>query len=557
MGASSKAITSKLTTLPPPLPDLHDISDEVRSELIAGFRRQLSRHISTLRPDFVARIIYDYHTLRSPFRGGPRQPVTEPSAPLPTISEFSDIDMMLTDDAYLPVMLEAVGRGTAMSLGRSMDLEGLAEHTSVEGAKGRSSTSALDDEMSNVQPASTAVPHSSEDIGLLRPNANDPLLAVRHDLPTGTFSPETPSPSATDDSMQRVTGGQHEQLTQQVNTAGEGVESAAGRPGDTAVPEVKRQDSPQADDVRMGVEEPTVPTLLDSVLEVLLKRKGPKQLNQGSIVIILDCSDLSKTLRLDLNMVGCYIPSLQRECARFYASAPSAVSGVSALVVLKDTHSGALPVLELIALDTPGPLKAESEAASDPYSDDGEAKPKAEPQKEDKSNRYETFFRTLVFASNISVQRCRLDPNANLALGDVEGVVAIAEHYCCVQMLRPAFKSWTTDWNSSKSLFPAIAARPREWLILAIKVRSKLVYDEAFVHLAGMYPLKLPDVPQEVKDLIVSTSRNLQYLRYDVDKQLDNLTFGTEHKAGSRAPGKALVGQSVAHPVDIEWQSDL
>ncbi|KAK3110355.1 hypothetical protein LTR53_015435, partial [Teratosphaeriaceae sp. CCFEE 6253] len=187
--------------------------------------------------------------------------------------------------------------------------------------------------------------------------------------------------------------------------------------------------------------------------------------------------------------------------------------------------------------------------------------------KEDKSNvslsssiwvkRYETFFRTLVFASNISVQRCRLDPNADLALGDVEGVMTTAEHYGSVQTLRPAFKSWTTDWNSSKSLFPAIAARPREWLILAIKVRSKLVYDEGFVHLAGQYPTRLSNVPLEVKDLIISTSRNLRYLRYDIDKQVDNLTFGTENKAGSRAPGKAIVGQSVAHPVDIEWQSDL
>ncbi|KAK3100808.1 hypothetical protein LTR53_018995, partial [Teratosphaeriaceae sp. CCFEE 6253] len=158
--ASSKAITSKLTTLPPPLPDLHDISDEVRSELIAGFRRQLPRYISTLRLGFVARIIFDHDTLRAPLRGAPQYRETELSNPQPTISGFSDIDMMFTDDTYLPVVLGAAGGGTSTKSGHNVEIEGLAVHTTSDDAEARSSPSALDDEMSNVQPASTAVPHS-------------------------------------------------------------------------------------------------------------------------------------------------------------------------------------------------------------------------------------------------------------------------------------------------------------------------------------------------------------------------------------------------------------
>jgi len=52
--------------LPPPLPDLRDITYGDRLKLTWDFRRQLPRYISCLQADFFARIIFNYHTLRTP-----------------------------------------------------------------------------------------------------------------------------------------------------------------------------------------------------------------------------------------------------------------------------------------------------------------------------------------------------------------------------------------------------------------------------------------------------------------------------------------------------------
>ncbi|KAK5121990.1 hypothetical protein LTR85_004562 [Meristemomyces frigidus] len=300
---------------------------------------------------------------------------------------------------------------------------------------------------------------------------------------------------------------------------------------------------------------PKMPTLLGQALAVIAgKGKGRGSLSQGDVAVILDAKDLAKTILLDSTTLARQVAEFVNQ--RYPVEVPSRDSvassgGIRLLFVLERTGTGGgMPTLELMALDAAAPVDdvtVVSENTTNAAAKEVKKEPadnSDEPEKEqiqswqlpdtNWARAYECFFRMMVNMPSISVQQVRMPKTAPTALPLLEGVVAIAERYDCVQTVGPAFKSLSSDWISNRTLYAAVAGEPARWLALAVKLESDLVYKEAFVHMAGQHPnfaRPVDRVPEHVMASIVAQARELRIKRYEVDQQLLMTTLRVEKPA--------------------------
>ncbi|TKA73474.1 hypothetical protein B0A55_05945 [Friedmanniomyces simplex] len=304
------------------------------------------------------------------------------------------------------------------------------------------------------------------------------------------------------------------------------------------------------------------PTLLEKALLAMSKKKARKQLSQGDVMLLLDEYDLRKTVRLNSKSLRHQLPS-DSHLLRLIMGATrvpgSSINGVGVLALLRYSAMAEFPTLQLQALDIAAPAVAYVRSDTSQTTDDAETNVKGEPGEEDRQaavvpesgidwlKAYDSLIRIIVFLPNISAQRCRIQLKAEAALPILQGIVAITEYYDCLQLVRSAFMSIASEWISGRSLYPAIAANPHDWLILAVKLQSKLVYYEAFVHMAGLYPnVELRGLSHEVHSLIAAESLALHYKRQDVDQQLLMSTLGKTSRQGN---GELIASDTVIKPV--------
>ncbi|KAK0836679.1 clathrin associated protein complex medium subunit [Friedmanniomyces endolithicus] len=310
------------------------------------------------------------------------------------------------------------------------------------------------------------------------------------------------------------------------------------------------------------------PTLLQKALAAMTKKKAPKQLTHGDILLVLDVHDLRKTLRIDSKALRHQLPIDSRlirliEAAGGTQNTP--ISGVRVLAVLEHSAVANVPTLHIQALDVSAPAVASVTPSASPTTDDIEMKLEegsgddgdvvrtpAVPLEHviDWAKAHDSLIRIIIFLPNISAQKCGLPLDAETALLPLESIVALASHYSCLQVVRSAFMSIASTWISGRSLYPAIANHPHDWLALAVELQSQLVYNEAFVHMVGLYPNgKLSGIPDELRSLIAAESLALHYKRQEIDQQLLMTTLGTTSRQRQGDAGNLTAGDTRIKPV--------
>lgn len=332
------------------------------------------------------------------------------------------------------------------------------------------------------------------------------------------------------------------------------------------------------------------PALLELALAAVAGRGvGKSTSGHSDMVIVLDMKDLAKTVVLDFSVLARQIPGFDATHHLHKVDSKSSVptsSGVRHLFVLEScAPAEGMPTLERKALNTeapPVPVDAastnEDEVAN--ANDDITTKIKNEPTDDDQRveqsqtppqdapinwvKAYEVFLRT-VGTTSLSVRAVGLPSSAKAALPLLPSIVAISERYDCVATIGWAFKSLSNDWISNRKLYPAIAAAPAQWLALAIKLESELVYKEAFVHVVGQYPDVLYSelLPESIKTLVTARAQELKIMQYEVNQQLLTTTLRVPHSAMGRLnAGDAVVSQhhrpAIYNTVNIwrDWISE-
>ncbi|TKA42726.1 hypothetical protein B0A55_13768, partial [Friedmanniomyces simplex] len=462
------------------------ITCELRSRLTSDLRRQLPLRISTLDLHFVATTIFQYHTLRNPRLGTPQQQPSKMSGERsPTISELSEVPSSMQPTPEPQTSLTTEGRAVDSDVDTQVEAQvqqifsttddGETCETLENGTDERIVASTSTDLLAECRVCAEEFPRASPSPADCTQLRTDPIQTSR-DVMQG---------------MQET----NRSLAQEMDAEG-------------AAMEVEKQ-----------------PILLEKALEAISKKKARKQLSLGDVMLVLDEHDLRKTVRLNSKSLRHQLPSdshLLRLIMGATGVPGTSFNGVGVLAVLQYSAMAKFPTLQLQALDVAAPAVASVISDTSQTTDDAETNVKGEPGEEDRQaavvpesgidwlKAYDSLIRIIVFIPNISAQRCSIQLKAEAALPILQGIVAIAEYYDCLQLVRSAFMSIASEWISGRSLYPAIAANPHDWLILAVKLQSKLV------HMAGLYPnVELRGLSHEVHSLIAAESLALHYKRQD------------------------------------------
>ncbi|KAK5680763.1 hypothetical protein LTS10_006519 [Elasticomyces elasticus] len=527
--------------LPDPYPSLNtlDFSDDLavagltcerRRNLTSEFRRQLPRRITTLHRDFVADSIFQYRTLRQMEALNITQQDTNMKLEdSPATSHFDSVLMSgglppFTQIPFMDFGIELAPLGSEADMQIHQDaFDGLTDYHTY----------------------ATLESSSPETNGS---NVPAELIAGMHD-----FAGEVPRTAA------------EEQQIAPIPTDDAGSPVDASQSPDTSMQDAQepiRSLAQEVDAAHAAVDTVKQPTLLEKALEALSRKKAPKQLNQGNIMIVLDEHNLRKTVRIDSEV-------LRRQllndspfvCLVEAAGGPNTPAvGVSVIAVLEKTVLGQVPMLQLKPLNMLAPAAASITSGSD----ENETKVKGEPKNEDEEvarqptaslessvdwvKAYDSLIRFIRSSGSITAKSCGLPPRAEAALHELEAVVKIAEFYDCSHVVRSAFMSIAMEWLQDRNNFhPAIAKSPSKWLVLAVKLQNTLVYNEAIVHVIGRFPnVDLSGMPHEVRETIEKESCALHYRRLDIHEQLLMSTIG---RANSEANAKLTAADDVVKPV--------
>ncbi|KAK4899242.1 hypothetical protein LTR27_003474 [Elasticomyces elasticus] len=551
---ATEAPASTAFGIPDPHPSLNtlDSSDdlavagltcECRQNLTSELKRQLPRRIATLHRDFVANTIFQYHTLRQmALIDTPQQDANMKLEDSPATSHFDSTLMSggLPSDTQIP------GFGFDSEIaphGFEADMQ--IHQDAVE-------------EFTDYEVYKTFESSSPETNGS---NVPAELIAEMHD--SAQEAPQNAAVSASDAGPQANASQLLENATENTHEPPPLIDTR--QPHDTSMEDVQepvRSLAQEADVVELANEIVKPPTLLEKALEAMSKKKGSKQVSQGNIMIVLDERNLRKTVRIDSEVLRRQLSNDSRFVRiAEVASAPSTpVEGVSVLAVLEKEALGEMPVLRIKALNVPAPA-AESVTSG---SDENETKVKGEPKNEEEEvvrqstappeirrvhwiKAYDSLIRLLKPSGSITARSCGLPARAEAALPELEAIVTIAEYYDCTPIIRSAFMSMASEWLTNRTLYPAIAKEPSAWLVLAVKLQSKLAYNEAIVHVIGLYPnVDIASFPDQVRETIDRESFGLHYKRLDIDQQLFMTTLGTD---SHQARPKLVAGEAVTKPV--------
>ncbi|KAI7472061.1 hypothetical protein KC357_g5897 [Hortaea werneckii] len=297
------------------------------------------------------------------------------------------------------------------------------------------------------------------------------------------------------------------------------------------------------------------PTLVHEAVEAIKQKRGPSAIKGRDVLVVVSSTDLARNLLLKSEILQQRIPSFVKKHGMSFASGcqPQEEEGrIKYLLVLNTNGQSGLggATLEMNGLNTlvsstevvgnqQQTVEAvkETKVKAEPLSDDAVPKDTSALQPKGKqkatvdwSVAYSIFFRILLSTSTLSVARVGLPKQADAALPLLEGVLAVSNFYDC-EPASLAFKTLSYDWITNGTLYPAIAAAPVQWLALAVKLQSELVYKEAFVHVVGLHSQKqveLDGLPESVVTLVRERVDQERMKRYEVDEELLLTTIGMQ-----------------------------
>ena len=114
-----------------------------------------------------------------------------------------------------------------------------------------------------------------------------------------------------------------------------------------------------------------------------------------------------------------------------------------------------------------------------------------------------------------------------MELPDIDALVSLADQYCSLPNVAGTIELLLIAWARCRG---RINEQPIEVLLLANKIRSKLLFNEAFVHLVGRlddYWERQGELPQKVLDIVIDEYHFLAGYRTHVDREA--ATFAATH----------------------------
>ena len=161
---------------------------------------------------------------------------------------------------------------------------------------------------------------------------------------------------------------------------------------------------------------------------------------------------------------------------------------------------------------------------------------------------YRTVFGIIAGSSRNWVFR-QLSDDARPLLPQIFAVVNIANKYGATATLQPTLELLIKDFMQARTLWKAVADDPLDWITISDAAKDAMVYEEAMVHLVGLYPthgeqMREPDVPANVQSMIKNKSRELEFFKMAVDQEL--LTLSLEFESAPDKKGKKKEGSSAS-----------
>lgn len=270
-------------------------------------------------------------------------------------------------------------------------------------------------------------------------------------------------------------------------------------------------------------------------------------LNQGSVLVVLDVTDPTRSCLLDANTLCRASSVLEKLYKDAQAKSSGCISehGLEGMLVLV-LSSASMPELDPEAIDASlesvSPQRKDdhppSGAAKARHANAGNAKVKKElaqgdsaPAAEDSGvletgwrKAYECFFRILAGKKH-GIPRSDL----STALPLIQGVVQIAQALDAIPPVKGAFDSLFYGYVGKDTFWKSIAAEPVPCIKIAIALQNLPVYEEAFKHIVGSSSNfkqgKIVDgLSADVQAIVQRRARELYLKRRDVEDVLTRMS---------------------------------
>ena len=319
-----------------------------------------------------------------------------------------------------------------------------------------------------------------------------------------------------------------------------------------------------------------VSRILRQALHTLTPTSLQKQFVQGDVAMIVDASDLKRTLLLPSSKLLAVAPNLPNRFS--HLEDVTTLKRIFLLTNLNERDDTAMPRLHHIdpsqtlnqfTASQHIPItraRATAEKARVKKEEDGTIEDDEEGKtKIDWLKAYKTVFGIIVGFSRPWIFKS-LSDDAHPLLPQIHGVLNIAGNYGATSALQPALELLIKDFMQAKTLWKAVADDPLDWLTISDAAKDAMVYEEALTHLVGSYPIygermrSEPDVPAAIQSMVEKKSSELQYFKMAVDQELLtlNLEFEIEpdrkgkKKEGSRRPADNDFG-TAARQTHYQW----
>ena len=321
-----------------------------------------------------------------------------------------------------------------------------------------------------------------------------------------------------------------------------------------------------------------VSRILRQAFHTLTPTSLQKQFVQGDVAIIIDPSDLKKTLLLPSIKLLAAAPNLPNRYGHledvtslkriFVLTNPNErdetamprLHNIDPTQTLDQFTAGQhIPITRARAAAEKARVKKEEEGTSE-Y--DEECKTKI-----DWLKAYKTVFGIIVGFSRNWIFKWLSDDSHPL-LPQIHAVLNIAAHYGATPALRSSLELLIKDFMQARTLWKAVADDPLDWLTISDAAKDAMVYEEALIHLVGSYPIygermrSEPDVPAAIQSMVEKKSSELQHFKMAVDQELImlNLEFEIEpdrkgkKKEGSKRAVDDDFGTAAAQTHYQWWQ---
>jgi hypothetical protein len=282
---------------------------------------------------------------------------------------------------------------------------------------------------------------------------------------------------------------------------------------------------------------------------------------QGDVAIVIDASDLTRTLLLPSKKLLVAAPNLPNRYG--HLEDVTIMKRIFVLTNPNERDETAMPRLQNIdptqtrdqfiasqhkpitrarAAAEEAKLKKEEEGTIE---DDEAANSKI-----DWLKAYRTVFAVIVGFSRNYIFKSLSDGGRPL-LPQILGVINVVGKYDALLALRPSLELLIKDFMQARTLWKAVADGPLDWLTISHAARDAMVYEEAMIHLVGSYPIygeqmREQAVPVDIQTMVKNKSRDLEYFKMAVDQEL--MTLNLEFEVEPDKKGKKK--ESSKSPVD-------